>query len=299
LTTPVGYLGPRGTFSEEALLGAVDAAHVEPVALDTIYDAVMAVRSGRLPWALVPIENSIEGPVTVTLDTLAAEAPAVSVVGEVVLIVRHALVAEGPLALQDIDVVLSHPHVFGQCSRFLRTELPGARIAAANSTAEAVRMVATEGGAHRAAIGTRLAAEIYNGTVIRDGIQDNPDNETRFIWIAPSGADPGRLPLRQPPSPDSSTKTSVVFWGPGAERPGWLVRCLDEFAAREINLTKIESRPRRDRLGQYMFFADIEGRLDEERVAAALAGLRTHSHEVHVLGCYPAVRPGATATLDR
>ena len=94
-------------------------------------------------------------------------------------------------------------------------------------------------------------------------------------------------------------KTSLVFWGSGAGRAGWLVSCLDELACREINLTKIESRPRRDRLGQYMFFADIEGRLDEERVAAALAGLRTHSHEVHVLGCYPAVRPGATATLDR
>jgi prephenate dehydratase len=270
---------------------------VEPVAFDTIYDAVMAVRSGNVPWALVPIENSIEGPVTVTLDTLAAEAPTVSVAGEVVLLVHHALVAGGPVALQDIDVVLSHPHVFGQCSRFLRAELPGARMAAANSTAEAVRTVAAQHDARRAAIGTLLAAEIYNGTVIRDRIEDSPDNETRFVWLARSGADHARLPLREPAPPESPAKTSVVFWGPGAQRAGWLVRCLDEFAAREINLTKIESRPRRDRLGQYMFFADLEGRLDDDRVVAALAGLREHCHEVRVLGCYPAVRPGATATL--
>jgi prephenate dehydratase len=286
-TTRVGYLGPRGTFSEEAVVGALCPDGVEPVALETVYDVVMAVATGAVRWALAPIENSIEGPVTVTLDTLAMEAANVTITGELVLLVHHYLIARERVKPREIQTVLSHPHALGQCSLFLRRELPGVSVAAATSTAEAVRLVSEHGGRDWAAIGTRLAAEIYGCTVLRERIEDQRDNETRFVWLAPTDGDGRTLPLRRPLRDDARGKTSLVFWGPGAESPGWLVGCLDEFASRHINLTKIESRPRRERLGHYMFFADLQGTVHEQRVAEALAGLRPHCQEVRVLGSYP------------
>jgi prephenate dehydratase len=287
LRARIGYLGPRGTFSEEALLDATRADAIEPVPLETVYDVVMSVRDSGVQWALAPIENSIEGPVTVTLDALATEAAEVKIVGELVLTVHHNLVGADGQALAEITSVLSHPQASGQCSRFLRRELPGARVAAASSTAEAVRLVSEHEGGGWAAIGTRLAAQTYGCTVLCERIEDHPDNETRFVWLGRAGADPMALPLREPPRADAAGKTSLVFWGPGAERSGWLLGCLEEFASRGINLTKIESRPRRERLGHYMFFADLEGWAHEPPVAGALDGLRKHCQEVRVLGSYP------------
>ncbi|HEY8303651.1 MAG TPA: prephenate dehydratase [Solirubrobacteraceae bacterium] len=280
-----GYLGPEGTFSEEALLSSVDPTVAEPVPMNTIRDAVMAVQERRIEWALVPIENSIEGSLTITLDTLAGEASEVAIAGEVVLPVRHNLIAPTPLGLGAVETIVSHPHVPGQCSRFLHERLPHARIVAASSTAEAVRLVAEDARPGSAAIGTRLAADLYQCAVIAEGIQDREDNETRFVWLARENSPFGGPPLREPAGPKG--KTSLVFWGAGADRAGWLVRCLDEFAKREINLTKIESRPMRERLGQYMFFLDLRGSLEEERVSAALAGLRAMCERVRVFGSYP------------
>ena len=137
----VGYLGPEGTFSEEALLASVEPARVRPVPIATIYDAVMAVQEDRVRWSLVPIENSIEGSVTVTLDTLAGEAADVVVVGELVIAVRQCLIASTPLSLDEIQTVVSHPQAAGQCARFLRGELPAAVVLTASSTADAVRIV--------------------------------------------------------------------------------------------------------------------------------------------------------------
>jgi prephenate dehydratase len=137
-----------------------------------------------------------------------------------------------------------------------------------------------------AALGTQLAARIYGATVVRAGVEDRADNETRFVWLA-RAQDAGALPPLRAPA-GKEWKTSLVFWGAGAERPGWLVRCLDEFARRDINLTKIESRPRRERLGSYMFFADLAGGVQEPLVAEALAGLEAMCEEVRVLGSYPA-----------
>jgi prephenate dehydratase len=296
----VGYLGPRGTFTEEALLASASPGAVEPVPLATIYDTVAALRRGEVAWAIVPIENSLDGSVSVTLDLLAGEASDVEIVGEALLRVRHALIAAEPLELRQIETVISHPQVPGQCELLLRGELAHARILPASSTAEAVRMVARAGERGQAALGTPLAARIYGGTVIREDVQDRDDNETRFVWLARArnggpagGREPaGRPPLREPAA--GAWKTSLVFWGPGAERPGWLVRCLNEFARRDINLTKIESRPRRGRLGSYMFFADLGGRSDEASVRDALAGLRELCQEIRVLGSYRAARgPGA------
>lgn len=270
------------------MLDALRADAFEPVPLETVYDVLMAVREGEVQWALAPIENSIEGPVTVTLDTLASEAASVVIAGELVRTIHHCLLAADEVPLEGIGVVLSHPHAAGQCSRFLRAELPRAEVRAASSTAEAARLVAEHGGGDWAAIGTSLAAREYGCAVLRERIEDHPDNETRFVWLGRAGDDRASLPLRDPAGDDVSGKTSIVFWGPGAERAGWLLGCLNEFASREINLTKIESRPRRERLGHYMFFADLEGWAGDDRVADALNGLRAHCEQVLVLGTYPA-----------
>lgn len=282
----VGYLGPEGTFSEEALLSSVQSESVRPVGMATIRDAVMAVQQEDVEWALVPIENSIEGSVTVTLDTLAGDAPEVAIVGEVVLPVRHYLLAATPLRFEQIKTIVSHPHVPGQCARFLHGQLPQARVVAATSTAEAVRLVSRGEDDSQAAIGTLLAGELYGCTVIAEGIQDREDNETRFVWIGRADSPSGAPPLCA--TAGRGSKTSLVFWGAGADHAGWLVLCLSEFAERKINLTKIESRPMREQLGHYMFFVDLEGSLADDAVSEALEGLRARCEQVRVLGSYTA-----------
>jgi len=273
------------------LLSSVTPDSVEPVPCSSIYDTVVALREGTAEWAIVPIENSLEGSISVTLDLLADEGEDVQIVGETLLTVRHSLIAARSVELPEIDTVLTHPQVPGQCTRFLRSELPHARVLFASSTAEAVREVVEDGRHGRAALGTTLAAEIYGGTVVREGVQDRDDNETRFLWLARAGEGaPRPASLRRGDvEVEQRWKTSLVFWGAGADSPGWLVRCLNEFARRDINLTKIESRPRRERLGHYMFFVDLDGGLEGEGdVSDAVADVSEMCEEVRVLGSYPA-----------
>ncbi len=240
----------------------------------------MAVHEGAVQRALVPIENSVEGAVNATLDALAIETEDVAIVGEVVYPISQCLIARGPLELSEIEVVASHPQATGQCARFLRTRLPGAAVTAASSTAEAVRIVAGHDGPW-AALGNRLAAELYDCQVLLSGVQDEADNETRFVWLGHAGEAAVAGPS------GAAWKTAIVFWGPGAEAPGWLVACLSELASREVNLTRIESRPRKRGLGRYMFFADLEGSSTDAHVAAALDGLRAHVEVLRVLGSFP------------
>ena len=280
----VGYFGPEGTFTQEALLADAGAAVLELVPLPTIYDTVMAVHHGDVQRALVPIENSLEGSVNATLDALAMETEDVAIVGEVVHPIRHCLIARTALELSEVEVVVSHPQASAQCARFIRSRLPGARVMAGSSTAEAVRTVAAEPGPW-AALGTRLAAERYGCVVLRAGVEDVADNETRFVWLGPSGVSAGGPAATPPLGP---WKTAIVFWGIGSEAPGWLVACLSEFADRGVNLTRIESRPRKQGLGRYMFFADLEGRDTEPPVAESLVGLRKHVEALRVLGSFPA-----------
>jgi prephenate dehydratase len=283
----VGYLGPEGTYSEEALLADLGAHDAEPVALETIQDTILALRAGEVEWAIVPIENSLDGSVTVTLDLLADLAGEIEVVGETLLPVRHALVAPDGLALEQIETVLTHPQVPGQCRLFLRERLPRAKVLPASSTADAVRVAAASAIEQRtAAIGTELAARTYGGTVLASGIQDRADNLTRFAWLGPAGGSE-ETPLRARPDA-ARRKTSIVFWGLGADQPGWLVLCLDEFARRRLNLTKIESRPRRERMGHYMFFVDLEGGIEQTTVAEAIAGLSERCEQALVLGSFAA-----------
>jgi prephenate dehydratase len=282
-----GYFGPEGTYTQEALLADTAGLDLETVPLPTIYDTVMAVHQGAVDRALVPIENSLEGSVNATLDALAMETEDVMIVGEVVHPIRHCLIARTPLELSDIETVVSHPQANAQCARFIRTRLPGVRVLAGSSTADAVRTVAQHEGPW-AALGNRIAAERYGCVVLLAGVEDVADNETRFVWLARTGAAPGGPRVvaggRAPAGP---WKTAIVFWGVGSEAPGWLVACLAEFAERGVNLTRIESRPRKQGLGRYMFFVDLEGREDDHHVAEGLTAVRTHVETLRVLGTFP------------
>jgi prephenate dehydratase len=284
----IAYFGPEGTFTQEALISATVGQELDLISQPTIYDTVMAVHFGSAQRALVPIENSLEGSVNATLDALAMETEDVAIVGEVIHPIRHCLIARTALELSEIETVVSHPQATAQCARFIRSRLPGATVLAGSSTAEAVRTVAEHAGPW-AALGNRLAAERYGCQVLRAGVEDVPDNETRFVWLGPLGAPPGGPGSpRVGGDPIGPWKTAVVFWGIGSEAPGWLVHCLSEFANREVNLTRIESRPRKQGLGRYMFFLDLEGRDLEPHVADALAGLRAHVEVLRVLGSFPA-----------
>jgi prephenate dehydratase len=276
----LGYFGPAGTFTHAALVASHRfAAGAEAVPFATERETILAAEAGAVDAALVPIENSLEGGVNATLDTLALDATGVRIVGEEVLPICHALIARPGVALTGITTVISHPQPLGQCRRFLAEQLPGARGVAATSTAEAVRTVA-ESGEPWAAIGTTVAAGLHGCAVLAEGIEDEHGNETRFLWVSAASPFPEG-------SADGPHKTSIVFHGAGDAAPGWLVRCLSELAFRGINLTRIESRPLKRRLGHYLFLADLEGREDDPQVRAAVQGLHAHCEVVRVLGSYP------------
>ncbi|MDQ3648297.1 MAG: prephenate dehydratase [Actinomycetota bacterium] len=276
----VAFLGPAGTFTDEALR-ASSPCQVDELPRPTVHETVMAVQTGEADLAVVPIENSLEGGVGATLDALAGEAERVRIAGEVVHPVSHCLVAAEALELGSVERVVSHPQATAQCAAFLRERLPRAERVDVGSTAEAVRQVLDAGGSW-AALASRLAAELYGAEVLAEGVEDHPHNRTRFVWLRPESS-PSPFPDRGP------QKTSIVFWGAGDASPGWLVAVLGELAERGVNLTRIESRPRRVRLGHYMFFCDLEGGQDEPAVREALRALAGHVEVVRVLGSYPGV----------
>ncbi len=273
----VAYLGPPGTFTEDALRDASPGGELEPVPSPSVYAAIVSVEAGEADRAFVPFENSIEGAVRATLDTLAFDASGVALVGEHDHPISHCLIAKEPMPLERIAVVVSHPQGTAQCARFIRERLPGAEVMAASSTAEAVRLVSEER-APWAALGAQGAAELYGCVVLQEGVEDQPDNVTRFVWIAPEGTEPeGEGPWR----------TSLIFSELGADKPGALVDALQAFSDQGVNLTRIESRPRPGGLGSYMFFIDLEGGAHEDAVSRAIDGLRGHAESVRVLGSYP------------
>jgi prephenate dehydratase len=273
----IAYLGPAGTFTEDALGEAARGIEFEPLRTATIHDAILAVERGEADRALVPFENSIEGSVRSTLDTLAFETKAVTIVGEHDYAVRAHLIVHEGIELGAIEAVLSHPQPLAQCARFLREQLPEVERRGVSSTAAAVRMVG-ESDRPWAAIGARSAAELYGCVVLREGIEDEADNVTRFVWIAPEGTEPAG---------GGAWKTSLVFSELGKDHPGALVEALQEFSSRGVNLSRIESRPLRQGLGRYMFFCDLEGAGTDLPVAEAIAALRTKAESVRLLGSYP------------
>jgi len=272
----IAYLGPAGTFTEDALR-ETQTGEYEPLRTPTIRDAILAVDQGEADRALVPFENSIEGSVRSTLDTLAFDAERVTIVGEHDFAVRAMLIGRQNMELERIETVISHPQPLAQCARFLRARMPSASRQSVESTAAAVQLV-SESEAPLAAIGAKAAAELYGCAILREGIEDEANNVTRFVWIAPAGTEP---------SGGEAWKTSLVFSELGEDHPGALVNALREFSSREVNLTRIESRPLRLGLGRYMFFCDLEGAVSESPVKEAVDALRDKAESVRILGSYP------------
>jgi prephenate dehydratase len=276
----IAYLGPAGTFTEDALGEAIGAVDFEPLRTETVYDAILAVVDGRADRALAPYENSIEGSVRGTLDILAFDAPSVTIVGEHDYPVRQHLIAREGIELGQVEAVLSHQQGLAQTQRFLRENLPGVELRSVSSTAAAVRMVA-ESPRPWAAVGSRAAADLYDCRILREGIQDEANNVTRFVWLAPEGTAPER--------DGEQWKTSLIFSELGEDHPGALVAALNEFSSRGINLSRIESRPLRSELGRYMFFCDLDGKLEDPPVAESIESLRAKASSVRILGSYPLI----------
>jgi prephenate dehydratase len=272
----IGFLGPVGTFSEQALLTQPDLATATLVPLPSFPDVLSATENGEVDLGFVAIENSIEGTVNVTLDTLAFDVD-LMIQREVVISVQLNLLARPGTRLGDIKRVVSFPHAIAQCRSFLARELPGVTTSAANSTAEAARLLTEGNDGSIAAVSTALAAEIYGLDVLAEDIEDHPENQTRFLVV-------GRH--RIPPPTGHDKTTLLVFQS--ADRPGSLLSILQEFAARAINLTKLESRPTKRSLGEYCFILDLEGHVADELVADCLRNLKSKHAEVKLLGSYPA-----------
>ena len=270
----VAFFGPSGTFTEEALLSQPDLAAGERVALASIPDVVAAVERGDHELGVVPIENSIEGSVSITLDTLAFGSELL-LQREVDLPISQNLFAKKGTKLSDIKTVLSYPHVFPQCREWLGRKLPNADLVAANSTAEAAQRVARSKRSDQAAIGNALAAKLYDLKILAADIEDHPENQTRFVVVG-----------RGIPAPSGHDKTSIICFQ-RQDRPGSLLGILQEFSARSINLTKLESRPTKRSLGEYCFFIDFEGHVAEELVADCLRTVAAKVARVKYLGSYP------------
>lgn len=275
--TRVGFLGPHGTFAEEAVLTQPDLAAQELAPLRSVPEVIAAVERGDVEVGLVPIENSIEGTVTVTLDTLAFDTDLL-VQREVDLPVSLNLCARRGVSLESVRTVLSHPNPLGQCRVWLGSKLPEVTTVVTNSTAEAAEHVAKAASADGddvAAICTRFAAELNGLDVLASDIEDHPESETRFVLVG-----------HGVPGPTGHDKTSIVCFQ-RYNRPGSLLAILQEFAARAIDLTKLESRPTKQSLGNYCFFIDFNGHIADEVVADCLRNLRANQAEVKFLGSYP------------
>jgi prephenate dehydratase len=272
----IGYLGPAGTWAEEALLAHTPCAAGEAVAYPSVYDVINAVSTGEIEEGIVPMENAIEGSVFATLDMLTFDVDNVQIVREIVQPIHHRLIARADIPLDRIEKLFSHPHAHPQCRKFVREQLPQAEIVSTPSTAEAVRIV-SQSDQKWAAIGSSLAAKNYGCVILREDIEDFTGNQTRFVMLSRTEAPLGL---------DTPYKTSIVC-AIAHDQPGSLLQILQEFAHRYVNLTKIESRPSKKGLGDYVFFIDMEGKKDDPKIAPALKCLECKLNWVKLLGSYP------------
>jgi prephenate dehydratase len=273
----VGFFGPFGTFTEQAVRSQADLAGGELVAFRTVPDVLDAVASGDVEYGVVPIENSIEGTVNFTQDALSFDYDLL-IQREIVLNIEHCLLALPGTALADITTVLSIPVATAQCHRYLRENLPDAEVRAANSTADAARIVSTDKMAGAAAIAPCNAASLYGLDVVASNIEDHAGNQTRFVVVGRSGI----------PAPTGHDVTGIVVYQ-RADEPGSLISILQEFAARRVNITNLLSRPTKDGgLGDYCFVMYLDGHIGDELVADALRALHAKQGAVKFLGSYPA-----------
>ncbi len=282
-TTPrrrIAFLGPEGTFTEEALLTQPDLAADELIALPSWTDVIAAVESGAADLAFVAVENSIEGTINQVIDALVFGAD-LWIQREIVHEIAQNLLAPPGTTLADVQRVVSFPNALGQCRRWMTANLPGIEEVAANSTSEAARMVAAgAAGPGAAALGTALAAKLCGLEILVPHVEDHAENMTRFVLVATPG--PGRIPPIT-----GHDKTSIVCFQ-RANVPGSLHNILGQFSARDIQLTKLESRPTKQGLGDYCFVIDLEGHIDDEVVADCLRDLHAQVASLRFLGSYPA-----------
>jgi prephenate dehydratase len=270
------YLGPEGTFTEQALRSLPAAAKADLQPHTSVSSALEAVRSGDADGAVVPIENSVEGGVSVTLDELANGDPLV-ITREIHVDVQFALLAKPGTSTESIRKVATHPHAEAQCRRWMATHLPGVEVVLEASTAHAAAMVAVPDAPYDAAISAPIAAETYRLATLATSIADRAGAVTRFVLVSRPGP---------PPAPTGADKTSVVAFIRD-NHPGALLEMLEQFAARGVDLTRIESRPTGYTLGEYCFSVDLTGHVDDARVGEALMGLRRTCADVRFLGSYP------------
>ncbi len=270
------YFGPEGTFTEAALLTLPEAASAVREPYATVPAALDAVRRGDADAAMVPLENSVEGPVTTTVDDL-ADGDALIIGGEVLLPVEFTLLVRPGTRFEDIKRVRTHPYAYAQCRRWLAATLPDAEVSTDTSTAGAAMAVADPTSGFDAAIAAPIAGERYGLAVAAEGIADRPDAVTRFVLVRR----PGR-----PEEPTGTDRTSLMAYLTD-DHPGALLEFLTEFAVRGVNLTLIQSRPTGDGFGRYRFWIDCEGHVADARVGEALMGLRRIRSEVRFLGSYP------------
>jgi prephenate dehydratase len=270
----IAYLGPEGTFSEEALISYFgDVSNLEMIPFATMPEVIKSVNRGEVDQGLVPIENSIEGSVNITQDILTFESEA-KIIGEIIIPIKHYLIGKNGTKIKNIRKIISHPHAAAQCRIFLTNKFRNCEIIAANSTAEAVKkLIYLEN--DTAAIGAKIAAQLYNLEILESDIEDNKENKTRFVMIGNYN------------SPKTGNdKTSIVCFLK-KDKPGSLYNILKEFADRNINLTRLESRPAKKDLGDYVFMIDMEGHIHDKNIYEALDSLRNKVYLVKILGSYP------------
>jgi prephenate dehydratase len=277
MKTKIAYLGPPGTFTEEALDKYISLEKlkdlVEKLSYANMGEVIKSVDRGEAAEGIVPIENSLEGSVNVTLDYLTFESEA-KIIREITIPIKHSLIGKEKILPAKIKKIISHPHATAQCKNYITTYLKDAEVIAANSTADAIRILKEQENGI-AAIGTKTAAKIYGLEIIESDIEDNKDNKTRFVFVGSS---------IQPKT--GSDKTSIVCFLK-QDRPGSLFNILKEFADRGINLTRLESRPAKKDLGDYVFSIDLDGHLHDKEVYAAIDVLRKTVYLVKILGSYP------------
>lgn len=270
-----GFFGPEGTFTHQALL-TLPALRNDPVPYATVAGALEAVRAGEVTAALVPIENSVEGGVSATLDNLAYGDPLV-ITREVLLPVQFTLFVRPGTTLADVRQVLTHPHAAAQCREWLAANLPQATVTEGGSTAAAAAEVADPRSRFDAAVCAAIAGEMHGLVPAATAIADNPDAVTRFVLVSRPG------PVGPPTGADKTTMVLFMY----EDHPGALLEILEQFASRGVNLCRIESRPTRKTLGDYCFSVDAEGHIDDARLAEAMMGLHRICADVVFLGSYP------------
>lgn len=276
MTTRIAFLGPRGSFAEAALRTLPISETSELVAAASVQAALDAARDGSVDCALVPIENSVEGAVSITLDELANGEPLV-IIDEAVLAVSFSLVVRPGTSLSDVKRIATHPHAAAQVRGWVSANLPDAVMLPALSTAAAAQGLLDPACGYDAAVSQHIVTELYDVVSIADGIEDTADAITRFVLVQRPGAIPART------GADKTTLSLFIR----SDQPGALLAILTEFAVRGVNLTRIESRPTRKQLGDYYFSVDIEGHVNDSRVSEALMGLHRVCLDVRYMGSYP------------